>query len=233
MLLCYLSLNLCGQDQLRLSPLIGKQTLLTFVSKESGDPTFDNLTFTFTNAFGLNIQWETRNGWQFYTGFTTTQTEIGYQYDGTRTISKQLRHRSFNFPIGIQKTISHHKFFPIKPSSILYGRSNDGMAKYLFLFKVRPVIGLSADLRADLPGTTQNEDYASSAFAGFTFQFFDQKKDRLSLTVLYSQGFRKVVTFPVTYILDAQKYQGELASRGSFLAFQIGYPIALTHSQPN
>ena len=227
-LLCCLSLNLRAQNQLKLSPIIGKQSLLTYVSQESGDPTFDKLTFAFTNTFGLKGQWETGNGWQFFAGLTTTQTEIGYKYRGTRTVGKELRHRAFRFPIGIQRTISHHKIFPIKPSSILYGKDKNGRDKYLLLFRIRPLIGVSLDLRNHLPASVHSEDFGSSAFAGVTFQFFDQKKDRLSLALLYSHGFHKVATFPVAYTVDSQKYQAELASRGSLLAFQIGYPIALT-----
>ena len=224
LLLC--SLPAITQNQLRILPHYGKQSLLTSLSMTSGDPTFKNSTFTFTNVFGASLQYETNSGWQFYGGISTTKVEIGYRYNDTRNRDKLLSYRSVNFPIGIQKNISTHKAFKTKLR--LAGGTDDredsSSARYLLLFRSRVVAGFSVDLWEDLPATDHN-DFGKSAFAGITLQFFDRKRDHLSLTILYNHGFRTRVFFPVRYILNAQEYVGEISSRGSYISIQVGYPI--------
>lgn len=67
-----------------------------------------------------------------------------------------------------------------------------------------------------------------SLFLGGGIQFFHKNKERLKISLVYSQGLFRFYEFPITVTFDGKtEYQGLMSTRGSFIGLFVSYPILI------
>lgn len=117
---------------------------------------------------------------------------------------------------------------------------------YLFVFRLYVVAGLSYD-RVRQPGNygqltitgapfsitddppVINRWNNVSGYLGIGFQFYNEQKDRIDVRLFATRGLSRIAyqDFDYSFTGGTISYQTRFWSRGSLVAFSVGYPIRL------
>ena len=240
-----------AQKTLYLRPDIGLGLTTNHLISAPQDNNFRYNIFPTNIVFGLNLQLQINEKLGIYTGWKYADTGYGF---GIRTNQGLVGQRhsigstTQRISLGFQKDLRTIKLGKRNKRKELLKNTNYNNQDllYLILFKLKLMGGLTADytnLSTDegIPiiynGSTAyvehcftvDQRWGGSVFMGLNLQFFNYEKDRLQLTIFYSQGFNNKYNINVDYIRKdgRDEYHAVLGSRGSYFGIQVGYPIKL------
>ncbi|MCU0420514.1 MAG: hypothetical protein MUC38_12750 [Cyclobacteriaceae bacterium] len=238
-----------GQKQFSIVPSIGLSVPFFYsVEPPAGDSGFGVNTFSEGPSFNINFQYNPNHRWFLFAGWQVADnTSFGLTYgDPSRDLWRGRFTTSIGthrIPVGAGRYVATCKWLRLHKREgalmRLDKRAVDNDMIYLLLFRFNVIGGVSVnyvngqqDARGFSRGTldyTITQSPNVSLFTGIQLQFFHLGKDRLQLSMIYSQGLQTVGECDFTYSLPSGTYSAKVGTRGSNLTLQLGYPIRLSN----
>jgi hypothetical protein len=169
------------------------------------------------------------------------RSNIGFSYrSGNNKVSTSIGQHEF--PLGVEWLIKDVWLYPIEKRPRLFGRNSTGNGYYyLALFRVKAVTGISMSIVPKGESSYQHNrgQYHFtqsvhplhrrnfSVFGGATLQFYNRRRDKIHLILLYNQGLRKVMEMEIAETIGTETFKANLGSRGSYFATQVKIPLKL------
>lgn len=247
-------LNVSAQKRiLSLRPSIGLEVPMNYVYERQVDEQFRYNNMRVYPEFGLSLQYELSERMDIFGGWNNGGT--GYSFAifcpdrkcgaGHSTITSTQR-----FPLGLHWELKDVWLFPVQKRFRFFNKIVNADERLLFLVLVRlkTTVGISYNyishsssedeldvvnvpsFRGDISYSTQSHvenRHGVSVFGGITLQFYNHRKDKVQLSLIYNQGVIRQFTSPLNYTINAQEYSAKLGSRGSYFAATLTYPIRL------
>ena len=244
---------LAQQRTLSLRPSIGIEFPMCHTYDREVHKQFSYNNFNLYPQFGLGLQYKLSERLDVFGGWNNGAT--GYSFnilcpDG-RCGAKQTREFSTQrFPIGFHWELKDFWLFPVQQRFKFFNKivNADERLLFLVLFRLKATFGLSYNYISkasdeDAPDLKEwslgnnvinyltqphvKNRHGVSAFGGLTLQFYNHKRDRVQLSLIYNQGILRQLTSPLNYSINGQEYSTQLGSRGSYFAATLSYPIRL------
>jgi hypothetical protein len=241
------------QKILSLRPSLGMEFPMNHVYERNVHKQFRYNNFSLYPEFGLSLQYELSDRLDIFGGWNNGSTGFSFTVfcPDKQCGAKFAWHQSTQrFPIGFHWELKDVWLFPVERRFRFFNKiaNADERLLYLVLFRLKATFGLSYNYLS----LSSNEDephfvkwplgndeithltqthianrHAVSAFGGVTLQFYNHKKDKVQLTLLYNQGILRQLISPLDYTINNQEYSAQLGSRGSYFAATLTYPIRL------
>lgn len=241
-----IGLQICayGQSYLSIEPAIGFSLPCSYEKfapvNDSGfkaNASFKVPSFSIRLVLNTNIKWDYFIGWHVAddTGFGIRYGDkVAHGFEGKLSVGS---HTSRGI-IGFRRHLLECRLFNLGRRSTRPHDDNDLL--YLILFKLRLTGGMSYNyiVRSHDENNIQFFSYGEftadvvnrnngSVFVGANFQFFNYKKKGLQISIIYNKAFKEALNAHIKYTLAGNDYYANVASRGSYLALELAYPITL------
>jgi hypothetical protein len=255
--LFFVGLNTVSAQQrtiLSLRPSVGIEFPMNHVYEQQVHKQFRYNNMGIYPQFGLSLQYELSDRLDIFGGWNNGAT--GYSFAIFSPDNRPLvKHRTFastqRFPLGFHWELKDVWLFRMQKRLRFFNKTinADERILYLILFRLKATFGLSYNYLSHMSGENKPHSvrwpvgsnkfvshltqphvanrHGLSLFGGLTFQFYNYKKDKVQLSILYNQGFIRQYLSPLQYTMDEQEYSAMLGSRGSYFAATLTYPIRL------
>ena len=256
-LIFFVVLNHVSAQQriLSLRPSIGIEFPMNHLFDQRTDKNFRYNNFDLNPQFALGLQYELNDRLDIFGGWSNGAT--GYSFaifcpDGMCGARHSNGFTTQRFPIGVHWELKDYWLFPIQQRFRFFNKivNADERLLFLVLFRLKATFGLSYNYISPSTGEDQlrevvwpfnhqNQEishvtlphvqnrHGMSLFGGLTLQFYNHKRDKVQLSLIYNQGILRQLTSPLNYSINGKEYSAQLGSRGSYFAATLSYPIRL------
>jgi hypothetical protein len=232
-IILWFNTSLLAQTDIRLVPAFGMQAFQSYAKDDVSAEGFSGYNLNMVPAYQVGLEADVKRTWLFSMSVKSYRPTIAFKYgDKVGGIMGYLGVNCTSLAVGVERKISTHSWIKIKPAKSKRTQNSPSVSgnapqRYLLLFRLKALGGISRDWVANYPGNEDLGNTNTSVFLGLAFQFFDRDKDKFKLSLIYSQGFREIAIWDVDYSLYGVDYSGQIASKGSFFAVQLSYPLRL------
>ena len=246
--------NLFAQKMLYLKPALGAQWTLCTADKSLGDnQVFGASKGGINPAIGLSAELTLNEKWAVSVGWTAGSIGWGYSLKMPDHLTKNPA--KIGSSGQSTTTVGMHRFPVLVKynfTELGWGNASAETKEKQHKLKFYAQGGLSFDF---LPPTRYGENtnaflgngvadsygdsliyyeltdalhkFNASAIVGLGTQLYIKNKQRLDLTLFYSQGLRTMIREDVVYQLNSYHNDGRIFSNGSFIGASLAFPIRL------
>ncbi|WP_224996698.1 hypothetical protein [Cesiribacter sp. SM1] len=192
-------------------------------------------------GWGIEFFYRANNKTDIYAGYQNSRIDINYSLYGSHRYAASIEQSEF--PLAIEWLLKDVRLFPMSERPKFFGKNSTAHGYYfLALFRLKAITGISLSHVTTTEGI-ESVNYGQqifvrhyilpqhfqnfSVFGGLSLQFYNRKRDKLHLTLLYNQGLRRVAEMEIKEYRGRDTFSARLGSRGSYFAAQLKVPIRL------